>query len=67
MTVHRDETGRYLGLKCDTCPTMAPDAATILKGHGLTQMGWYCSGGVHICPSCPHPVVTSRETVAYMV
>lgn len=53
--VRRDERGEYVGLGCDTCPTMAPDSAAIIAGHGLVNIGWYCSGGTHICPSCPHP------------
>lgn len=46
----KDETNSYVGIKCDTCPTMAPPAADILAGHGLNNMGWDCSGGSHLCP-----------------
>lgn len=65
MAVKRDQsTGEYLGLACDTCGTMAPDSATIIAGFGLIKMGWYCSGGTHICPDCPHPPVVAKPGVA---
>jgi len=47
----RRDNGEYVGLKCDQCDTMAPPAADILRGHGLVNMGWYCSGGTHLCPT----------------
>lgn len=43
---------------CDKCGTSAPPAKTILKAHGLVRLGWYCSGGTHLCPGCPHPKAT---------
>lgn len=55
MVVKNDKTGAYEGLRCDKCATMAPSSAEIIAGHGLVNMGWHCSGGTHICPSCPHP------------
>lgn len=63
MTVKRDENGQYLGLACDECGTMAPDTTAIMAGHGLINMGWYCSGGRHICPACPHPPVNRLRPV----
>lgn len=60
MTVKRSATGTYIGLACDTCDTLAPSTQEILAGHGLTAMGWYCSGGTHICPCCPHPERATR-------
>lgn len=66
MTVKRTAAGAYVGLACDTCDTLAPGTAEILAGHGLTNMGWYCSGGTHICPSCPHPVVPTRARPALL-
>lgn len=53
--VVRDDEGKYAGLGCDMCGTMAPGTKEIIAGFGLTNMGWYCSGGTHICPACPHP------------
>jgi hypothetical protein len=55
VIIRNTETGEYVGLKCDICPTMAPPASEILRGHGLNRMGWYCHGGTHICAECPHP------------
>lgn len=50
--VKRDpKTGEYLGIQCDECEAMSPPAADILAGHGLNHMGWYCSGGSHLCPA----------------
>ena len=47
----RDKTSKeYQGIKCDQCETWAPSANELLAGHGLVNMGWHCSGGVHLCP-----------------
>lgn len=53
MIVRDPKTDEYLGIKCDSpgCEIMSPPAEQILKGHGLNNMGWQCSGGVHICPA----------------
>jgi len=50
--IKRDETGEYVGIQCDQaeCPTMAPPADQVMKGHGLNNMGWHCWGGSHFCP-----------------
>ncbi len=49
----RDEISKaYLGIKCDLCPVVAPPTEEIMRGHGLVNMGWKCSGGSHICPEC---------------
>lgn len=56
----RDETGSYVGMKCDLCGVMTPPAADILAGHGLNNMGWQCSGGSHLCPAHVHPDVIAR-------
>lgn len=54
--IKRDEkTGEYVGLACDTCDKDAPPAKEIMEAHGLVRLGWYCSGGTHICPDCEHP------------
>ena len=50
MIVRDPTTHAYKGIKCDKCATMAPDARTIMDGHGLNNMGWACSGGSHLCP-----------------
>lgn len=63
MTVIRNADGNYEGLACDTCAAPAPDTATIMAGHGLINLGWYCSGGTHICPNCPHPAVDRPRSV----
>lgn len=49
----RDENGARI--KCDKCEVMSPPAEALLKGHGLNNMGWHCSGGTHLCPAHPHP------------
>lgn len=47
----RDEiTGEFAGIGCNTCNAAAPPAEEISRGHGLINMGWYCSGGTHLCP-----------------
>ena len=46
---------------CDLCETVSPPSIKIMEGHGLTQMGWYCSGGVHLCPACPHPTKETKR------
>ena len=51
----RDQAGNLVGIHCDECSAPAPPAAEISKGHGLVNMGWHCSGGVHICPNHVHP------------
>ena len=54
--VKRDTiTGDYIGLACDTCGEMAPSSKEIMAAHGLINLGWYCSGGVHICPKHEQP------------
>lgn len=52
MVVRDPKTGEYAGIQCshEGCPTMAPPAEEILRGHGLVNMGWLCSGGTHYCP-----------------
>lgn len=58
MSVNRSADGEYLGLKCDTCEKPSPTTQEIMAAHGLSRMGWYCSGGTHICTDCPHPADT---------
>lgn len=50
--IMRNERDEYIGIRCDTdkCKTVAPPAKEILAGHGLINMGWHCSGGIHHCP-----------------
>lgn len=55
----RDDNGDYVGIKCDECPTMAPPADEVLRGHGLVNMGWHCSGGTHLCPT--HVLVKTED------
>ncbi len=50
MVVRDVVTKEYVGIKCDRCETLAPPAAEVLKGHGLVNMGWQCTGGTHLCP-----------------
>lgn len=58
MSVRRNQAGEYLGLQCDTCAKPSPSTAEIMEAHGLNRMGWYCSGGTHICGDCPQPEPT---------
>jgi hypothetical protein len=44
--------GNELGVKCNLCGKDAPRQDQILKGKGLNNMGWQCSGGTRVCPSC---------------
>lgn len=60
MIVKDEITGDYLGIQCDVCETMAPDADAIREGHGLNNMGWHCSGGSHLCPSHAPPQEAAR-------
>jgi hypothetical protein len=60
MIVRSELDGSYAGIKCDTCGIPAPSTDEIMKGHGLSRMGWYCSGGVHICPIHAHPKPAPR-------
>jgi hypothetical protein len=60
MTARReaDDTcasGHRIEIDCDICGVKAPPAEAIMKAHGLMNLGWYCSGGTHICPAHPHP------------
>lgn len=51
--IKRDpKTGEYFGIQCsaDGCEAMAPPAKAIMAAHGLHRLGWYCSGGTHLCP-----------------
>lgn len=48
-------------LTCDTCGAHAPPAPEIIAAHGLNRMGWYCSGGVHVCPNCVTPEQARKE------
>jgi hypothetical protein len=54
MSVQRDpKTDEITAIVCDEigCMTKAPDDDTlIMKHHGLRGLGWYCSGGKHLCP-----------------
>lgn len=50
MIIRDETTDEYAGVKCNNCDTVAPSAVEIAKGHGLINMGWYCSGGMHLCP-----------------
>lgn len=52
MIVRDEVTGEYLNIKCDveSCQTVSPPAEELIKHHGLVNMGWYCSGGRHLCP-----------------
>lgn len=56
-TVITDEISgaRRVEVRCDTCGKDAPPAVEIIAAHGLVSLGWYCSGGVHICADCPLP------------
>lgn len=47
------EPRQYLHIRCDEpdCTTISPPAKEVLKGHGLVNMGWHCSGGKHFCPA----------------
>jgi hypothetical protein len=55
MIKRDDTTKEYLGIVCDKCEDPAPPAKEIMAAHGLVRLGWYCSGGNHICPKCEHP------------
>ncbi len=50
MMIRDVVTKEYVGIRCDRCETLAPPAAELLKGHGLVNMGWHCTGGTHLCP-----------------
>jgi hypothetical protein len=51
--IKRDEqTKEYIGIACNLCKADAPPAKEIMAAHGLNRMGWYCSGGTHLCPDC---------------
>jgi len=50
MIIRDEITSEYVGIKCNACEIVAPPAETIQEGHGLMNMGWYCSGGTHLCP-----------------
>lgn len=54
MSASRDPvTDEIVAIVCDEpgCKTAAPDDNTLLMKHqGLRGMGWYCSGGRHLCP-----------------
>lgn len=52
MSVKRDENGQNPKIHCDACDKPAPSGDEVLKGFGLINMGWACSGGSHLCPSC---------------
>lgn len=60
MIVKDEITADYIGIQCDVCETMAPDADAIREGHGLNNMGWLCSGGL---ASLPEP--RAAATVAF--
>jgi hypothetical protein len=58
-----DARGEYLHIACDTCCKPAPPNREILAAHGLMHgFQWYCSGGVHICATCPHPTASAVIT-----
>jgi hypothetical protein len=50
MIVRDEIEGHYVCIKCDQCSRTSPPAKELLEGHGLVNMGWYCSGGIHLCP-----------------
>jgi len=56
MSAVRDDKQHVTGIRCDgpECETVAPDAKTIAQGGGLINMGWWCKGGKHMCPT-HHP------------
>lgn len=60
--VVRDANGENPRIKCDECEVTAPDGDAILKGRGLINMGWECSGGSHRCPT--HSQVADNEKTA---
>lgn len=47
-----DGKREYQHIQCDApdCNVISPPAAEIMAGHGLINMGWHCSGGIHYCP-----------------
>lgn len=49
--IHRDETGGFVGIRCDKCGTDAPPVTEIKEAFGLINLGWECSGGIHLCPA----------------
>ncbi len=59
--VKRDENDENPRIHCDICDKPAPSGEEILKGFGLNNMGWHCSGGTYICPAHPHPEKTDRS------
>ncbi len=55
MAARVDRDTNTVEVRCDKCAVNAPPAEEIIAGGGLVAMGWYCSGGVHICPHHEHP------------
>jgi hypothetical protein len=37
-------------IQCNVCREDAPPVSEIIKAGGLQNMGWYCVGGIHLCP-----------------
>lgn len=52
-TVHLDSN--TVAIYCNNCGREAPPQIEIMKAGGLIAMGWYCAGGVHLCPAEEHP------------
>ena len=44
--------GQYSHIRCDgdKCEVRSPSIEEMTKNHGLANMGWFVSGGVHRCP-----------------
>lgn len=52
MILRNEHTQAFEGIACDQCEAHAPSVREIQQKHGLVNMGWSCSGGKHVCPSC---------------
>lgn len=62
--VKYDEKGQFDRVVCDKCEAGSPPTADLIVNHGLTGMGWKCSGGSHICPGCKEPEVARTDHMA---
>lgn len=40
----------YSHIECDVCSKHSPSAREMIEGHGLSNMGWFVTGGKHRCP-----------------
>lgn len=59
MAVKYDKDDRFEDIVCDKCGKGSPSTADLILNHGLTGMGWKCSGGSHVCAGCVELEVTA--------